>query len=57
MNHKHVKISFHLILSSILISSCSIFYSPSEEEIKEGPKNFNYKTGEFVNSNPTKGMT
>lgn len=57
MNKKYFKIHFLLILSLALITSCTILYSPSKEDRKEPPQNYNYRTGEFVNTNPTEGMT
>jgi len=36
--------------------SCTVIYIESSEGMKESPPNYNYKRGEFVNSNPTKGV-
>lgn len=58
MNKKYYKISFLLILSVLLMPSCTIFYSDLEEEKNEtNPKLTNYKNGKFVNANPQKGVT
>ncbi len=56
MNSKQFKISFLLIFLSLFISSYTVFYKPSSEAIKEIPKNYNYKSGKFVNTNPTERM-
>ena len=54
MNTKLVKI--FLIISIVIISSCTSFYNHPPKETKDIPQNYNYKTGRFVNANPTKGM-
>jgi len=57
MIKKYYKISLFLIFTLLLITSCTVFFSYSLEETKDSPKNFNYKTGKFVNTNPTEGVT
>ena len=57
MEKKHFRISLFLILTLLLIASCTILYIDSSEETKDSPKNYNYKTGEFVNSDPTERVT
>ncbi len=58
MNKNYFKISFILLLFFLVISSCTAYYSSvSEGESKKNNTLPNYRNGEFVNSNPTEGMT
>ncbi len=57
MDKNYLRILFPFIIVMMLLSSCKSLYNHPPKEIKNHQKNYNTKTGRFVNANPTKGMT